>query len=760
LQTQINRYRANGSEHLANATEVSLPAAVANVTLSVGNLSGFRPRPRLRLKAHYTNSSDGDHYLAPDDFTTIYDVKPLYNAGYTGSGQTIAIVGQSEILASDVADFRSAAGLTVNAPTFTLVPNSGTAAISSGDEEESDLDVEWSGAIAQAATINFVYVGNNQNYSVFDSLQYAVDNNLAPVISTSYGACESSFDSTDVSSLTTIFEQANAQGQTIIAASGDDGAADCDDSSTTTITSATHGLAVDLPASSPYVTGVGGTEFLGDVASPGSYWTTANNSSGGSAISYIPEEAWNDSDETTPSNGLAASGGGKSTLFGKPSWQTGTSVPADGARDVPDIALDASPQHDGLIFCNEGSCSSGFAGAITKNTIAGGTSFGAPNFSGILTLANQKAGSNGQGNLNPVLYALAASTPSVYHDVTTGNNEVPCTSGSPDCGSSGVLGYAAGPGYDQVTGWGSIDANAFATAVAASATSGLVSTTTVITASPASPTIGTSITFTATVTPSTGSTAPTGTIQFAVGGAAAGNPVTLTASGSSSTATYTTSFTTSGTYTITAAYSGDSTNAASTGTLSETVAAVAQSFSITATNVTISQGSSGTSTVTVTPGGGYTGTVAFTISGPSTLANTCYTLGSASITSNAAVSATLTINTTAAACTTAGARHLTVASLSGRSGSPASGSPLGTRLAIALALFPFAAFAGFRRRQWQGKFLALCFAAAMLAALTGCGGGSSTQAQEAAKGTYTLTITGTDSSANISNSTTMTLTID
>jgi hypothetical protein len=243
-----------------------------------------------------------------------------------------------------------------------------------------------------------------------------------------------------------------------------------------------------------------------------------------------------------------------------------------------------------------------------------------------------------------------------------------------------------------------------------------------------------------------------------VGGAAAGNPVTLTASGSSSTATYTTSFTTSGVYTITAAYSGDTTNAASTGTLSETVAAVAQSFSLAATNSTIAQGSSGTSTVTVTPGGGYTGTVAFTIAGPSTLEDTCYTLGSASITSNAAVTTTLTINTTEAACTTAGARHF--ASISGPGNKPPAGWPFGTRTAIALALFPFATAAGFRRRRWYGKAFALCFAALTLAALSACGGSSSTTPEEAAKGTYTLTITGTDSAANISNSTTMTLTID
>ncbi len=279
LQTTINRYRVQGVEHLANASAISLPSAIANVTLGVRNLAEFRPKPRVRARPHYNYGTSGEHFLAPDDFTTIYDVKALYNAGYTGSGQNIAIVGQSEILTSDIDAFRSAAGLTAKDPTLTLVPGSGTAVQSSSDEEESDLDVEWSGAIAKAASINFVYVGNDQSYSVFDSLIYAIDNNLAPVISISYGACEAQWSTSDVSTLTSAFEQANSQGQTIVAASGDNGAADCDEptGNQTVVTSAQDGLAVDLPSASPYVTGVGGTELSGDVSSPDTYWGSSNN---------------------------------------------------------------------------------------------------------------------------------------------------------------------------------------------------------------------------------------------------------------------------------------------------------------------------------------------------------------------------------------------------------------------------------------------------------------------------------------------------
>lgn len=766
LQTTINRYRVQGTEHLANATEISLPSAIANVTLGVRNLAEFRPRPRLRPRPSYNYGTTGDHFLSPDDFTTIYDVKALYNAGYTGSGQNIVVVGQSEILTSDVDAFRSAAGLPAKDPTLTLVPSSGTATeTKDGDEEESDLDVEWSGAIAKAASVNFVYVGNSTSYSVFDALIYAVTNDLAPVISISYGACETSFSQSDVSTLTSTFMEANAQGQTIVAASGDNGAADCDEpaNANSVVTSAQDGLAVDLPAASPYVTGVGGTEFSGDVSSPSTYWGSSNNSANGSALSYIPETSWNDTDSTTPSNGLSASGGGKSTLFSKPSWQTGTGVPADGARDVPDIALNASPDHDGYLYCSQGSCSNGFLASNNQPTVAGGTSFGAPTFSALLTLINQELGSSGQGNINPSLYALAASTPAAFHDITTGNNEVPCTAGSTDCGSSGVIGYVAGTGYDQVTGLGSIDANELATAFNAAAAPTLISTTTDLAASTTSPTVGTAVTFTATVSPSTGSTAPTGTVQFAVDGADSGSAVTLAAdasSASSAQATFSTTFTTAGAHTITAVYSGNSIDAASTGTLTINAATTTKAFTLSATNVTVAQGNSGTSTITVTPAGGYTGTVAYSLTGPTTLTNTCFAVSSATITGATAATSTLTINTTESACTTAGKRPVAVAS--SRSGFSADMFGFHPEALLGMLLLPLTMMRKFRRSRWQSSLLVLSVLTTGLLAITGCGGGSSsaTTIAQAAKGTYTLTVTGTDSTANLTSTTTFTLTID
>jgi len=163
--------------------------------------------------------------------------------------------------------------------------------------------IEWANAVAKNATIKFVYSGNG----AFDALQYAVSQNIAPVISISYGACEPIFATSDINTLVAIAQQANSQGITIVSSTGDGGATDCDASLGNF--PAILGLSVDVPASLPYVTGVGGTEFN---EGNGTYWGIGNNSNNGSALSYIPETTWND---TSTANGLASGGGGASKLF-------------------------------------------------------------------------------------------------------------------------------------------------------------------------------------------------------------------------------------------------------------------------------------------------------------------------------------------------------------------------------------------------------------------------------------------------------------
>lgn len=363
FQTSLQRYAANGTTFFANSSEPVIPSALSGIVGEVRGLNSVKPKPRASLTKrvvapHFTSSISGNHFLAPDDVATIYDLQSLYNNALDGSGQKIVVVGQTNMLLSDVAAFRTASGLTANVPQLILVPGSTDPGILSGDIDEASLDVEWSGAIARKASILYVYSKNG----VFDAMIYAISNNLAPVISISYGGCEPQYSSSDISTLTSLGQQANAQGQTIVGASGDSGAADCDDS----IPSATQGLAVDIPAAMPNVTGVGGTTF-NDAG--GTYWNSTNNALSGSAISYIPEVSWND---TAADGSLAATGGGKSVKFGKPSWQIGTGVPADGARDVPDISFSASVDHDGYLFCVQGGCVNGYRAADQSLSVVGG----------------------------------------------------------------------------------------------------------------------------------------------------------------------------------------------------------------------------------------------------------------------------------------------------------------------------------------------------------------------------------------------------
>ena len=480
FQTELHNYAVNGETHFANAGEPALPAAFAGTVLGIGHLNNFRPQPRARAmpaSARFTSSVSGNHYLTPGDFATIYDITPLYTAGFDGTGINIAVVGQTQIDPNDISAFRSLSGLSVNPPQFVLVPQTGASVTGDpGDIQESDLDVEWSGGVAKNAAIIFVYAGSQG--SAFDALLYAIDQDVAPVIGISYGNCESAFGASDITTLQAAVNQATAQGQTISAASGDAGAADCEDSSSTV---ATTGLAIDVPGAIPQVSSVGGSEFSGDntTGSDPPYWAAATGGADNidSALAYIPEMAWNDSPVTGTGTQLdttlSAGGGGVSTLFTKPSWQTAL-TPADGHRDVPDISLSASPAHDGYLVCSQGSCVSGFRQTAGGNlTVFGGTSVSAQVFAGILGILNQATQSTGLGAANQELYALASTTPAAFHDITTGSNIVPCTSGTPSTGPAALrcptttpfqIGYSAATGYDLATGLGSIDVDALARA--------------------------------------------------------------------------------------------------------------------------------------------------------------------------------------------------------------------------------------------------------------------------------------------------------
>jgi len=640
--TEIHDYVVGGELHFANATNPSVPPALATSVLSIGHLHNFNPKPRANVRRisadevypRFTSHISGSHFLAPGDFATIYDVTPLYNAGIDGTGQKIALTGQSSINPTDVVNFRSAAGLPANAPTLTLVPNTGTSTRCSGDEGESDLDVEWSGAVAKNASIILVYAGltsgetcSSRQFGAFDALQYAIDQNLAPVISNSYGNCESAVGSTFAKTMQGWIQQANAQGQTVVSAVGDSGAADCDFQ----VTIATQGIAVDMPAAIPEVTGMGGTEFNGDAeatvsngdANATTYWsgTTGGVDPVSSALSYIPEMAWNDTSNSLNTGGqILASGGGASTLFSKPSWQTGTGVPTDSKRHVPDLALNASPLHDPYLFCSEdgssgivATCTSGFRDSTTHVDVVGGTSAAAPTFAGIIALLNQNLGASGLGNVNPSLYSLAASNPAAFHDVPAGtNNIVPCASGSTDCPTTSPFqyGFSTGVGYDQVTGLGSVDVNALFTAWTASRTASSISISTATTTVNA----GVPVTFKATVTPSTG----VGTVSFstlnngntvALGTATLNTPFPPATSG---IATFTTTALPSGSNSVTATYEGDAANKLST---SSPAVVTVSDFTLTPGSFvpgSVSAGQPASVTLTLAPVNGSTQTINFT----------------------------------------------------------------------------------------------------------------------------------------------------
>jgi uncharacterized protein (TIGR03437 family) len=433
--TSIHQYDAGGVLHYANSSDPTIPAALADVVTGIRGLSDFRLQPRLRKATPQMNGPGGTHDLAPDDLATIYDIAPLYAAGVEGTGQSLAVVGQSNINLSDIQAFNAMFNLPAPNVTKVLVGRTNPGLVTSGDEDESDLDLEWSGAVARQAQIYFYYSDD-----VWTSAMYAIEQNQAQVLTMSYGACEPS-DLVDLPTFQASARQANAEGMTFVASSGDDGAADCESSGAAV---AQNGLAVDAPASIPEVTGVGGTEFQDE---GGTYWSATNNANSASALSYIPEIAWND---TALADALNATGGGASIFFPQPTWQTGVGVPTDGWRHVPDVALNASPAHDAYFVFTAGSAA-----------YYGGTSFGAPVWAGVVALLNQYLvgtgieSQSGLGNINPQLYRLAGT--GVFHDVTSGNNIVTCVAGSPNC-TNGSLGYSATPGYDQTTGLGSLDA--------------------------------------------------------------------------------------------------------------------------------------------------------------------------------------------------------------------------------------------------------------------------------------------------------------
>ena len=536
LHTEIHNYRADGKLHFANSTEPSIPEALEPLVAGFMGLDDFGPNPGVLARPVSkrdgaglpdTTGSKGAHNLAPGDTAIIYDFAPFYTRNIFGNGITIVVPGQSDFLISDVRAFRSAFGLAQNDPQVILVSGATDPGTNSA-QSEATMDVTWAGAVAPNASVIFVNSG-----SYYNSYINAIDLNLGRIISASVSECEASLGTFN-SNLRAAAQQANVQGATVLVASGDWGAADCDQNFNA---KATHAAGVNGFASPPEVTGVGGTMFN---EGNGNYWAAYNgNPNATTALGYIPEAAWNESGVTATNVG---SGGGLSSLYLKPAWQTGPGVPAT-ARGVPDVAFSSAAHDDHWLYLNG------------QETVVVGTSVATPMFAGVVALMNQFLGANGLGNINPNLYRLAQSAPNAFHDVTVGNNFSPCVANSsPDCmNGRTAYGYGAGPGWDGATGLGSVDAFNLVTQWK----NGLVTTTTTVSAIPGSFTLSDQAQLAVTVTASS-SVTPTGQVTFTNGSTALGS-ATLSGSGSSATASLTISGSQlpTGSDVIIVTYSGD-----------------------------------------------------------------------------------------------------------------------------------------------------------------------------------------------------------
>ena len=522
--TQIHYFNVNGDLHVANATALRIPAALSGIVTLIRGLDDFHLRPRAKVHSNYFDSVTSSQYVAPGDIATIYDINPLYSKStpIDGTGQKLAIIGQTDIYLADITDYRKAFGLssiscTTNAngvvtgcsdPHLSYLVANGLTdngiPLTTGDLSEADTDIEISGAVARNAQIVYVNApatfntqGGLVSGGVWIAWYYAVDNTVAPVMSMSYGNCEFGDDGIiDPSNGTdgpdeTELKKANSEGITFVNSSGDSGAAECDpETGDPDGASAVGGIAVGYPASSPEVTGVGGTATpLADFTA--TYWNTANNTSGdgGSAISYVPEQTWNDDEEIAQyctgqtsnlfctqggstavkgwvsltsgsaksaqedlaidGNGISSGGGGASNCatqnatfsacvsgFAQPSWQTVTITGQASARFSPDVSFLASPNFPGYVFCTElselgesgtgSSCASGIPTAIESySSLIGGTSVSSPLFAGVVTLLNQYLAASG---------GLGNINPTLYTVAATSANGAfhPITSGDND----------------------------------------------------------------------------------------------------------------------------------------------------------------------------------------------------------------------------------------------------------------------------------------------------------------------------------------
>lgn len=490
FHTEMRFYRVDGVKRLSAASDPMIPQALIPAIRAVRGLYSIEDRSALRSLVGQSASpqvtdSTGDHLIAPRDFRTIYNGA----TGFDGSGETIGIVGWSRISFADLDSFRARTGAGFPnpaeivptayggvdpGPAYTGAPKGNGALVG---QEEATLDVERAGSVAPGANLLLVVsapAGNNDGIGA--DAQYLVQSTPAPaqVINIGFGDCESDAGPAGVAYWDTLFKQAAAEGISVIVSSGDAGASGCDTAFATPPASPLPN-SPNYICSSRYATCVGGTEF-NDESDPTDYWTSTNGANLGSALGYIPEGGWNEPLNANATPQAAASEGGVSRYIETPTWQSGAGTSADkSGRYTPDVSFSASC-HDPYLGClaaGGGSCVVNSAGSFSFEGFCG-TSAAAPGMAGVAALLDEKLG-GAQGNLNQGIYETAAIAPEAFHDVTVETSGVSwCSAGTPSmCNNSipsrmglrgGQTGYMVGPGYDEVTGLGSLDvANFLAT---------------------------------------------------------------------------------------------------------------------------------------------------------------------------------------------------------------------------------------------------------------------------------------------------------
>jgi hypothetical protein len=592
FQTGMQYYKVNGEQRLSVSSDPMIPAALAPAIKAVRGMFTINDHPAhqaavLSASPDLTNSL-GNHYIAPGDFDTIYNVPSAYN----GSGQTVGIVSWSRVYTPDLDNFRQKTGTTFADPTV-VVPGStyggvdpGAACSTStcsdlGGQEEATLDVIRVGSVAPGANILLVAsspAGSGQGIGA--DAQYMVNTTPVPVqvMSISFGECESEGGPSGVSYWDTLFQQAAAEGISVFVAAGDSGAAGCD----TAFSAPPNPPGANSPnyiCSSSYDTCVGGTEF-NDAGSPSTYWSSSNNSDLVSALSYIPEGGWNES----TSSSVAGTGGGVSIyITPTPSWQQGvTGVPgANAGRYMPDVAF-SSAGHDGYFACmaaEGGSCVA--SGGSYRFIGFYGTSAAAPGMAGVAALLDQKQGA-AQGNINPELYQLESIAPTSFNDVTVATSGVASCSISTASmcnnsvasrnGGSADPGYLVGSGFDEVTGLGSLNVQLFLNNFGVTR----ITPTVTVSPSPGSVTTAQSDSVTVSVSGGGGHPTPTGSVTLTSGSYNSG---ATALSGGSATIHVPAGSLATGSPTLTATYTPDtsssSTYNSATGTNTVTVTTAA-----------------------------------------------------------------------------------------------------------------------------------------------------------------------------------------